>query len=118
MWDKFITGFCKVEFLCYAGDPNWLGVILLLLLFGAILYMTWRVAIFLAKFIHGRLGNPYLREYLIIPLLAPFILTIVFSYMIGVVYFVNFALTAIGWIFGFTPFKFFTDWGLPFLLFI
>jgi len=25
MWESFIQGFCKVEFLCYAGDPNWLG---------------------------------------------------------------------------------------------
>tara|TARA_B100000749_G_scaffold181768_1_gene140361 strand:- start:242 stop:406 length:165 start_codon:yes stop_codon:yes gene_type:complete len=25
MWDKFISGFCKVEFLCFAGSPNWLG---------------------------------------------------------------------------------------------
>ena len=25
MWDKFISGFCKVEFLCHAGSPNWLG---------------------------------------------------------------------------------------------
>jgi len=25
MWDKFISGFCKVEFLCYAGSPQWLG---------------------------------------------------------------------------------------------
>ena len=25
LWNDFITGFCKVEFLCYAGDPNWLG---------------------------------------------------------------------------------------------
>ena len=25
MWDSFITSFCKVEFLCYAGEPNWLG---------------------------------------------------------------------------------------------
>jgi len=22
---KFITGFCKVQFLCYEGAPNWLG---------------------------------------------------------------------------------------------
>lgn len=29
MWDKFIVGFCKVEFLCYQGDPNWLGYIVL-----------------------------------------------------------------------------------------
>ena len=25
MWRDFIIGFCKVEFLCYAGEPNWLG---------------------------------------------------------------------------------------------
>ena len=25
MWSKFISGFCKVEFLCYEGTPNWLG---------------------------------------------------------------------------------------------
>ena len=24
-WNAFIVGFCKVEFLCYAGSPNWLG---------------------------------------------------------------------------------------------
>ena len=25
MYDDFLNGFCKVKFLCYAGDPNWLG---------------------------------------------------------------------------------------------
>jgi len=25
IWDNFIAGFCKVEFLCYATEPNWLG---------------------------------------------------------------------------------------------
>ena len=25
----FIAGFCKVEFLCHSGDPNWLGWIVL-----------------------------------------------------------------------------------------
>jgi len=25
----FIESFCKVEFLCYQGDPNWLGWIVL-----------------------------------------------------------------------------------------
>jgi hypothetical protein len=25
----FINRFCKVDFVCYAGDPNWLGYILL-----------------------------------------------------------------------------------------
>jgi len=29
MYDKFITGFCKVEFLCYQGEPNWLGWLVL-----------------------------------------------------------------------------------------
>ena len=31
MWDSFISGFCKVAFLCYAGDPNWLGWIVLVI---------------------------------------------------------------------------------------
>jgi hypothetical protein len=25
MWQSFILGFCKVQFLCYRGDANWLG---------------------------------------------------------------------------------------------
>jgi hypothetical protein len=25
MGESFIDGFCKVEFLCYHGEPNWLG---------------------------------------------------------------------------------------------
>ncbi len=25
MWQKFIEGFCKVEFLCHGTEPNWLG---------------------------------------------------------------------------------------------
>jgi len=29
MWADLIEGFCKVEFLCHAGDPNWLGWIVL-----------------------------------------------------------------------------------------
>ena len=24
-WDRFIFGFCKVEFVCWQGEPNWLG---------------------------------------------------------------------------------------------
>lgn len=24
-WNFLITGYCKVEFLCYNGEPNWLG---------------------------------------------------------------------------------------------
>ena len=29
LWDKFLFGFCKVGFLCWNGDPNWLGWILI-----------------------------------------------------------------------------------------
>ena len=25
LWNYFIVGFCKVNFLCYAREPNWLG---------------------------------------------------------------------------------------------
>jgi hypothetical protein len=25
VFNNFITGFCKVQFLCYEGTPNWLG---------------------------------------------------------------------------------------------
>lgn len=42
-WNWFITGFCKVEFLCYAGDPNWLGWIILgfgiLIFFGIMIWL-------------------------------------------------------------------------------
>jgi hypothetical protein len=30
-WDRFIFGFCKVEFLCWQGEPNWLGFMVLAL---------------------------------------------------------------------------------------
>ena len=41
-WYKFIVAFCKVEFLCYAGSPNWLGSAVLGL--GGIVvvgYLSW-----------------------------------------------------------------------------
>lgn len=25
VWNKFIAGYCKVDFLCVNSDPNWLG---------------------------------------------------------------------------------------------
>ena len=31
MFDWFINSFCKVQFLCYQGEPNWLGIIVLLI---------------------------------------------------------------------------------------
>ncbi|MDC1032919.1 hypothetical protein OAQ48_02015 [Candidatus Pelagibacter sp.] len=38
MADNFINGFCKVEFFCYAGQPNWLGWGTLIFGFLAILF--------------------------------------------------------------------------------
>ncbi len=28
-WKEFITGYCKVDFVCWAGKPNWLGWLVL-----------------------------------------------------------------------------------------
>ena len=30
IWDEFINGYCKVEFLCYGGEPNWLGWVVMI----------------------------------------------------------------------------------------
>jgi hypothetical protein len=38
MWSKFIAGFCKAEFLCYAGSPHWLGWGILIFGFLAIIF--------------------------------------------------------------------------------
>ena len=32
-WNSFINSFCKVEFLCFDNEPNWLGLIVLFFLF-------------------------------------------------------------------------------------
>ena len=48
MWDWFITGFCKVEFLCYAEQPNWLGWIAIGILGMFIFFAV--VAIFVESF--------------------------------------------------------------------
>lgn len=39
----FFYEFCKADFLCYAGKPHWLGWIVLIILFLAILYLILRV---------------------------------------------------------------------------
>jgi len=28
-WNTIVPGFCKVEFLCYEAEPNWLGWLVL-----------------------------------------------------------------------------------------
>jgi hypothetical protein len=37
--DNLINTFCKAEFLCYASEPNWIGVILIggIIIYGSIL---------------------------------------------------------------------------------
>jgi hypothetical protein len=32
LWDRFIVGFCKVEAVCWNGEPNWFGWILIAVL--------------------------------------------------------------------------------------
>ena len=44
-FDKFILSFCKVEFLCYSGDPNWLGWIFLVCLG---IFLVWLLLAFIA----------------------------------------------------------------------
>jgi hypothetical protein len=38
MWDSFIIRFCKVDVMCFEGEPNWLGI-LVLAIFGTGLWM-------------------------------------------------------------------------------
>jgi len=28
-WASFLMGFCKVEFVCYNWEPNWLGMVII-----------------------------------------------------------------------------------------
>ena len=32
IWDTFVVEFCKVDFLCWHGVPNWLGWIVIAVL--------------------------------------------------------------------------------------
>ena len=43
---NFIGGFCEVEFLCSAGSPNWLGSLVLICLFVAVLYFVASVFVY------------------------------------------------------------------------
>ena len=50
-WHSFIVGFCKVEFLCYAKEPNWLGVavigVMVCVMFFACMYFLFCVMVIL-----------------------------------------------------------------------
>ena len=37
MWSDFLYVFCKMEFLCNNGDPNWLGMVVLVAVVAIIL---------------------------------------------------------------------------------
>lgn len=54
MWEGILREFCKVQFLCWYGDPNWLGWMVLGILVGfgflcaigvalRVVYYTWEV---------------------------------------------------------------------------
>jgi len=43
-WQAFIHGFCKVEFLCYNREPNWLGLGLF------IGFIVWLAASFVREY--------------------------------------------------------------------
>lgn len=46
----FITRFCKVEFLCYEGEPNWLGLLVLILFLAAIIaFIFGGLAVYLGE---------------------------------------------------------------------
>ena len=50
-WDKFIFGFCKVEFLCWNGEPNWLGCLVLSFFVGLVVYSAERVSLSKLKYV-------------------------------------------------------------------
>ena len=47
MFDWFINSFCKVQFLCYQGEPNWLGIIVLLIPGGMLFLIVCAILILL-----------------------------------------------------------------------
>lgn len=47
--ESLYSSFCKVEFVCYQGEPNWLGWLILLPLFGFFLYTFLTVVFSLFK---------------------------------------------------------------------
>ena len=53
MFDGLINSFCKVQFLCYQGEPNWLGMIVLLIPGGMLFLMICAMLILLPVAIKG-----------------------------------------------------------------
>lgn len=40
-WEGWHENFCKVEFLCYMGEPNWLGYVVF---YGILISVWWFLA--------------------------------------------------------------------------
>jgi len=51
MTDNFIYSFCKVGFLCYENEPNWLGIIVLLCLWLIIMLIAYIIFIILTEIV-------------------------------------------------------------------
>lgn len=60
MFESFISSFCKVEFLCYQGDPNWLGLILLGI--GALVVIGIAIVIIIAGIIGFWLAGAFVSS--------------------------------------------------------
>jgi len=51
MTDNFIYSFCKVGFLCYENEPNWLGIIVLFCLWLIIMLIAYIIFIILTEIV-------------------------------------------------------------------
>ena len=51
MTDNFIYSFCKVGFLCYQNEPNWLGIIVLFCLWLIIMLIAYIIFIILTEIV-------------------------------------------------------------------
>lgn len=40
LWASFITSFCKVSIVCWQGEPNWLGWIVIAAAFGIVIALA------------------------------------------------------------------------------
>ena len=51
IWNAFKVGFCKVEFLCYAREPNWLGWIIIGICGVVVFFFVFGMVVMLTEFI-------------------------------------------------------------------
>lgn len=53
---SFIYSFCKVEFLCFAGEPNWLGFLVI----GIGIFIVWGFGLLFSFALHEMFGWLYI----------------------------------------------------------